>query len=53
MTAETETGHPGLNSRWNIMMMMMMTVTYSHANTRKKFAETRDFSLLHNTQRDS
>jgi hypothetical protein len=31
MTAETETGHPGLNSWWNIMMMMitmMMIILY-------------------------
>jgi hypothetical protein len=32
MTAETETGHPGLNSWWNmiiiIIMMMMMMMTY-------------------------
>jgi hypothetical protein len=26
MTAETKTGHHGLNSWWNMMMMMMMVM---------------------------
>jgi hypothetical protein len=29
MTAETETGHSGLNSWWNMMMMMMMMSKFS------------------------
>jgi hypothetical protein len=33
MTAETETGHPDLNSWWNMMMMMMMMSPYVKENT--------------------
>jgi hypothetical protein len=29
MTAETETGHAGINSYWNVMMMMMMMTKQS------------------------
>jgi hypothetical protein len=29
VNAETETGHPGLNSLWNMMMMMMIIIVMS------------------------
>jgi hypothetical protein len=40
MTAETETGHPGLNSWWNMMMMMM-------TNTFRNYDESKAAFIFH------
>jgi hypothetical protein len=49
MTAETETGHPGLNSWWNMMLMMIIVIwssvfwdilPYSQIDVDRRFRDT-------------